>query len=884
MVIASRTKVDAVRGWIDKPRQHPEVVLAFCAVLFIATTGLAGDPQTGGDYYGDPLPVGAVARLGTIRFRHGGDVVFQTRFAPGDKVLATAGKDRVVRVWDARTGRQLHRLEGHRGEVRDVAFFPAADRLASVSWSSGAANDQTLRLWDLSSGKLIRGVALPDRGSLCVAVAPDGNTVVTARLGGDIDFWDANTGEKLRTVSMASVAARSIVFLNDGKTVATGSIYEKTTQPGFMLSVLDLAEEKPRQTFEFRLNSRSRTADIDPRTGAGCILAPSADGNTLGVASNDGVVRFFDVTRRAFTHEISGLPSKTTALSPDGQLVASGHLGISLRDRTKVEQAKVFWSANVSVTAVHFSGDGRQLAAASNTGVIHVWDLETAKEVVEQGPTHDRWVKAIAFSPNGQFVVTGGMDDKLRCWEVATGRQLWEVAARTNVLASTVLEFTHDGREILLGMRHNRELEYYDAKTGEKSRTVTMTVHGDVLDLSGDQRHLVLARANHGIELVDLETGVKKQVGQGTRIRIDAVALAPDLATVATASRSGGRNQEPIVRLWDINDKSKPVRPLLGPGQATKMVYGADYVCFSSNGQYVAAASQQAILVWDVASGRLLRDFPATGNRMWPIAFSPDSRFIATCHGSEIMLYELATGEEAARLSGHETYLTCIVFHPDGRHLTSGAWDGTTLVWDLSTLADELFSSSQPLDEQLAESWLAISDPDARRGLAAAWALVRHEDDAVAMLSRHLEPETSPAIDEEELAAMLIELEDDDYATRERAMKKLSALGDAAVPHLETTLEQAPSLELRSRITRLIREQEESLFEIDIDELVVLRAIQVLEQIATAPARQLLEELATGDPGRLATTASQQALQRIEQRRQFSETSGELPSRIRPAK
>jgi len=847
----------------------------FCVALLIATPLLADDPRASGDFYGDPLPHGAIARLGTIRFRHGGDVVYQVRFAPGDKILASAGKDHVVRVWDAHSGRQLHRLEGHQGEVRGVAFFPDAQRLASVSLGNNGSNDQTLRIWDLVSGELIRRITLPHAGSLCVAVSPDGNTVVTGRPNGDVDLWNANSGQRIRTESMASVAARSILFLNDGKTLATGSIYEKKTQPGFTLSVLDLTGKKPRQTFTFRLNSRNRTSDIDPRTGAGCILAASADGRTLAVASNDGVVRFFDVENREFTHEISGLPNKTMALSPDGRLVASGHQGITLRDRTKVEQAKVFWEKNVAVTAVDFSGDGRQLVAATDTGIIRLWDLETAKELVESGPTHDRWVKAIAFSPNGKLVVTGGMDDKLRCWQVATGKQLWEIAARTNVLASTVLEFTPDGSEILLGARHNRELEYFDSESGKKSHTVTMSVHGDVLSISDDQRHLVLSRANHGIEMVDIETGVKKQVGEGSRLRIDAVAIAPDATTIATASRSGGRNQEPVVRLWDINEKKKPLRSLLGSSRNTKNVYGADYVRFSSDGQYIAAASQQAILVWDVASGRLLWEFPATGNRMWPIAFSPDSRFIASSRGSDIVLYELATGEEVTRLTGHETYITCIVFHPDGRHLASGAWDGTTLVWDLGTLADGLLSRSQPLEERLSELWLALADPDSRRGQSAVWALVRHGADAVAMLGRHLEPETSPVIDEQELATFFLQLEDDNYATRERAMKEISALGDVALPHLEAVLQEAPSLELRSRITRLIREQEESVFEIDVDELVVLRAIEVLEQIATKPARQLLEELSTGDAGRLATTVSRQALRRIEHRRRSNAAAGE---------
>lgn len=872
MVPASTVKTRFVRGLI--PVHRPSGIdrracllgLALAVVALLGGSLSAFEVRPQGDFYDDPLPTGAVARLGTIRFRHGGDVVYQIRFAPGDELLASAGKDNVVRVWDPRTGQQLHRLEEHGGEVRDLAFFPAADRLASVSWLPSGNNDQSLCIWDLATGELIHRIGLAGHGSLCVAVSFDGNTVVTATDDGDVDLWDASSGEKVRNISMASVSPRSLVFLDEGRTLASGSIYERTTQPGFALTVFDLDGERPKQTFEFQLNTRNRTSDIDPRTGAGCILCPSADRSTIGVATNDGVVRFFDVASKSFTHEISGLPNKTTALSPSGQFVASGHQGITLRDRTKVVQADDFWSGDASVTALDFSSDGQQLVAATDTGIIRLWDIESSKDLIEPGPTHDRWVKAIAFSPDGSRVVTGGMDDKLRCWQVATGEQLWAINARTNVLASTVLEFTPDGDEVLLGMRHNREVEFYDADTGKKSRSITTAAHGDVLALSQDQQLLVLARANNGVELVDLETGVKKQAGEGSRVRMDAVAIAPDGATVATASRSGGRNEEPVVRLWDIDQQAEPIRSLMAPGDDNNKVFGADYVCFSPDGQYVAAASQQAILVWDTASGRLLWEFPSSGARLWPIAFSPDSRLLASSDNSEIVLYELATGEEAARLTGHETYLTCIVFHPDGKRLATGAWDGTTLVWDLSTLADELYSQSPSLDDRLSKLWQALDDLDSHRGQSAVWALVRHGDEAVKLLADQLEPERLPVIDQGELSTMLLELEDDDYATRERAMDKLAALGAAVTPHFEAVLQATPSLELRSRIIRLMREQEESLYEIDPAELLILRSIQVLEQIATEPARQLLEHLATGDAEQLATKASQRALSRVERR------------------
>lgn len=200
-------------------------VLVLLALLLGPAGGSARPAEKGPaprlDRYGDPLPDGAVARLGSVKFRHAG-LTSDYVFLDGGKTVLTAGSDRVLRCWDVGTGRQVRgtQLQGAgAGLGHPLTLSPDGKKLA-------AFDKGNLALWDVESGKEVKRFPFPKRTVAFLFFAPGGKSLVVGSWNLQVALWDAETGkERSIPVPTRRVGADSTFhahFSPDGKWFIVG--------------------------------------------------------------------------------------------------------------------------------------------------------------------------------------------------------------------------------------------------------------------------------------------------------------------------------------------------------------------------------------------------------------------------------------------------------------------------------------------------------------------------------------------------------------------------------------------------------------------------------------------------------------------------------------
>lgn len=314
----------------------------------------------------------------------------------GARLLVANGKD--VWLWDAVTGKELARFQGHTEPVRAVMFSPDGKHVLSGSGRGGdlgnSSTDNSARMWDVSTSKEIQRFEGHEGYVHTVQFSPDGKQVLTASRDSTSRLWDPDTGRVFREFSDICFTPPAATFSPDG----LGILVLRVGGQGVTLWYA--ASGKALLTLE-RGKGTYESAVFDPA------------GTVILTASSDGAVRTWDV------HSGRGLR------------VFSGHTG--------------------SVHQAMFTAGGRTVVTASSDGTVRFWDAETANEVGKIEYPGSVW--QILVNEDGKRVLAHWRAEKenriTRGITLSASETGHEILQQTSDDAGEVVGFSPDGKQLL---------------------------------------------------------------------------------------------------------------------------------------------------------------------------------------------------------------------------------------------------------------------------------------------------------------------------------------------------------------------------------------------------------------------------------------------------
>jgi WD40 repeat protein len=313
--------------------------------------------------------------------------VYFVLFSPDGARIASGGVDNSIKLWDAASGRLLRSFEGHSSYVASVAFSPDGVRIASGS------GDKTIKLWDAASGRLLRTFEGHTNRVTSVAFSPDGARIASGSWDKTVKLWDATSGRLLRTVEGHSEYVLSIAFSPDGARIASGG-RDNT------IKLWDAASGRLLRTFEKAGDAFSVAFSPD-----GIRIASGNNGHPeVYHASDDHTIKFWDPASGLLLRTFEGHPEsvESVAFSPDGAIIASGSSDktIKLLDVASGRLLRSLEGHSADVMSVAFSPDGARIASGSNDNTIKLWDAASGA-LLATLCTYDG--EGIGFTPDGLF-------------------------------------------------------------------------------------------------------------------------------------------------------------------------------------------------------------------------------------------------------------------------------------------------------------------------------------------------------------------------------------------------------------------------------------------------------------------------------------------------
>jgi WD40 repeat protein len=660
------------------------------------------------DLYGDPLPVGAVLRLGTTRFRLSGYGMQRLDFLPDNKTLICSSEENhSVQFWEARTGKLLREIGLDEMYVRGFGLAPNGNYFAVGGFMFNSPVrpwPEEIRIYETDSGKLVRRIERKDSDlDRCVLIfTPDGKLLFSVGRKGLLRIEEVSTGVELLNHQFPGDVVSGMTLTTDGSTLAFAS------------------GPNSRKLYVWKWKDGEEPGEIKVRDRVGRSLAFSRDGSNLAEVEDIGQgLRIWDVATGRLLHQLEpphegNYYSSSAAYSPDGKYLAISFSnrnagGIDLWDATTGRFRRILESKIGAIGMIAFSPDS-QLLMSTSGAVVSIWDLVTNKELrtypeahtqsistivastngfiatsgddgtiriwdektgkQRQQFSHDYWVRAIALSPDSKKLASSSLDDTVCLWDLATGRRIYKLAGHGRSGGFRALGFTPDGKYFLAWgddmylrkwdvangkavFEHKLHPKGVDQPEDEDDFRRELLFHRGQAAFTPDSKQFVL-EAGGEYHVFETSTGNELLSIPKEGTLIVGLAISPDSKLLLAAEYAKQ------IQVKQPDGTVQNIKPTTHP-----------------------------VTLWELASGKVIERFQLPGDYPGPVAFSPDGKLIAAAEiqsGQPILILDVAKGDKVGATKGFRGNVRRLAFTADGKRLVSGMNDTSALVWDLAEL------------------------------------------------------------------------------------------------------------------------------------------------------------------------------------------------------
>jgi len=573
-------------------------------------------------------------------------------FSPDGKFIVSGSMDNTLKLWDIQTGKEIRTLTGHKGIINSVTFSENGKFILSTS------SDRTVKQWDFETGIEIRTFSGHTERVLNAIYYSDDSEIISGSDDNVIKFWDIKSGKEIKTIEGRKTYIESIDFSKDGKYALSGS--------------------------------------------------------------KDNKIRYVDLSSGEIVKNFQGkfMVLGFLSFSKDGKMALSGDgVDMVLWNIEKQQELRNFKGHNNTVNYVSFSNDGKLgLSVCSQEDKFNIWELESGKllkSITSQG------VYSAVFSPDNKFILTGHLTELgagvLKLWNTNKGTEVKTFAGYASSITSA--DFFPDGKSFIttsgFGKYSVRKWDLFpgiDLKplpdNGKTAQCVAISSDGKIIATGNTDNSITIWDAESLSEMITL-TGHKLNVKSikfsnngkylisgslDNMIKIWDISSGNEIGSLIgfTSSFSISRDDKLIVtgsneliRLFDLENMKK-ILSMTGHTDSVMCV------SISPDGDLTVSGSLDGtVKIWETKNGTLVKDLIKIPNPIYSVLFSGDEKFILLGEGDgALKKIDLATGNIEYVYKGHIQAINNILISPlDQKILTTG-FDKSVVIWDQNVNKD----------------------------------------------------------------------------------------------------------------------------------------------------------------------------------------------------